>query len=45
MVERELTAMKERNEERMKTIAIEADRKAAEEKELPKEVTRSLSSF
>ena len=45
MVELELDNMKKRNEERQKTIIIEADRRAAEEKELPTEIFMSLKSF
>lgn len=37
--------MKERNEERKKTIIIESDRLQAEEKELSPEIVISLKSF
>ena len=45
IVEGEKDAMKRRNEERKKTIIIEAERKAAEEKELPRHVVTSISRF
>ncbi len=45
MVDEELEAMRKRNEEKMLKIAIEADRKKAEEKSLPQETIQSLKSF
>jgi len=45
MVSEEKNAMKERNEERKKTIIIEADRKAFHEKELPKNIVEGLKRF
>lgn len=45
MVEAEMQNMKKRNEERMKTIIIEAERKALEERELPAEIADMLKRF
>ena len=45
MVDNEIKLMKERNEERKKTIIIESDRLQAEEKELSPEIVTSLKSF
>lgn len=45
MVEQEIDNMKKRNEERQKTIIIEAERKALEEKEIPPEIADSLRRF
>ena len=45
MVNHEKAAMKQRNEDRKRTIIIEADRKALEEKELPRPVVESIRRF
>jgi hypothetical protein len=45
MVNHEKAAMKQRNEDRKRTIIIEADRKALEEKELPRQVVESIRRF
>lgn len=45
MVESELENMRKRNEERMKTVIIEAERKAQEEKEIPFEIADMLRRF
>ena len=45
MIETELENMRKRNEDRMKTVIIEAERKAQEEKEIPPEIADSLRRF
>eukprot|EP00828_Plagiopyla_frontata_P006109 TRINITY_DN12622_c0_g1_i1.p2 TRINITY_DN12622_c0_g1~~TRINITY_DN12622_c0_g1_i1.p2 ORF type:complete len:381 (+),score=51.42 TRINITY_DN12622_c0_g1_i1:521-1663(+) len=45
MVDNEIKLMKQRNEERKKTIIIESDRLQAEERDLPPDVIISLKSF
>ncbi len=45
MVEVELQNMRRRNEERARTIALETERRLAEEKELPPDVAQSLKSY
>ena len=45
MVEEELANMRRRNEERFRTIALETERRLAEEKELPPDVALSLKSY
>ena len=45
MVEVELQNMRRRNEERTRTIALETERRLAEEKELPPDIYTSLKSY